>query len=173
VHAAANSFKLQLASRGYQVLFHADETNRCPGCGKSHWYVGRITAECAACGTAIPIAESAMAGFDPVGRRAVALHVVSRSGAKAPYEKRCEARKPAKGRTLVLHVDGSPRAFAIENISDGGVMGEVLSGIAEAKSLVVELEDGTLLPAELKWSDEANAGLAFVQAAPPRDQSLT
>jgi hypothetical protein len=165
MHAAATSFKLQLASKGYQVLFHADETNRCPGCGKSQWYVGRITAECAACGTAIPIAESAMAGFDPMGRRAVALHVVSGSGAAVSQEKRREARKSAYGRTLVLHIDGSPRAFLIENISDGGVMGEALSGVAEAKSLVVELEDGTLLPAELRWSNEANAGLAFVQPA--------
>jgi hypothetical protein len=100
-----------------------------------------------------------------MGRRAVALHVVSGSGAAVSQEKRREARKSAYGRTLVLHIDGSPRAFLIENISDGGVMGEALSGVAEAKSLVVELEDGTLLPAELRWSNEANAGLAFVQPA--------
>jgi hypothetical protein len=161
---AATSFKLQLAARGYQVLFHADETNRCPGCGQSQWYVGRITAECAACGTAIAIAECAMAGFDPTGRRAVALHMIDGCGTRIEArEKRRERRKSAHGRTLVLHIDGSPRAFALENISTGGIMGEALSGITAAKSLVVELEDGTLLPAELRWSNDANAGLAFVQ----------
>jgi hypothetical protein len=162
--AATTSYKLQLAARGYQILFHADETNRCPGCGKSNWYVGRITAECAVCATAVVIAESAMAGFDPTGRRAVALHVIDGfKPALAPTEKRREKRTRTRGRTLVLHVDGSPRAFAIDNISSGGVMGEALPEIARAKSLVVELEDGTRLPAELRWSDDAHAGLAFVE----------
>lgn len=159
------SFKLQLAARGYQILFHADETNRCPGCGGSNWYVGRVTAECAVCGTAVAIARSSMAGFDPNGRRAVALHVVEGLPPAAERsDKRRDARTAAKGRTLVLHIDGSPRAFAIENISAGGVMGEALPDIARAKSLLVELEDGTRLPAELKWSDEAHAGLAFLEA---------
>ncbi len=27
----------------------------CPGCGKSHWHVGRSTAECAYCATALPL----------------------------------------------------------------------------------------------------------------------
>jgi hypothetical protein len=31
------------------------ETNHCPGCGKSHWMIGRLTAECAFCGTALPL----------------------------------------------------------------------------------------------------------------------
>ena len=164
--AAATSYKLRLAARGFQILFDADETNRCPGCGHSQWYVGRVTAECAICGTALPLAEAATAGFDPVGRRAVALHVVEGLKPKdVATDKRRHEREPAKGRTLVLHVDGSPRAFAIENISAGGVMGEALPGMAAAKSLAIELEDGTLLPAELKWSNGANAGLAFIQAA--------
>lgn len=29
----------------------------CPGCGKSHWYVGRITAQCAFCAFVIPTAS--------------------------------------------------------------------------------------------------------------------
>lgn len=28
----------------------------CPGCGRSHWHVGRATAECAFCATAMPLA---------------------------------------------------------------------------------------------------------------------
>lgn len=163
--AATTSYKLQLAARGYQILFHADETNRCPGCGGANWYVGRITAECATCGTAVPIAQSAMAGFAPIGRKAVALHVVEDcKPSNDRSDKRRDKRTPAKGRTLVLHVDGSPRAFAIDNISAGGIMGEAFPDVAGAKSLVVELEDGTRLPAALKWSDGAHAGLAFVEA---------
>jgi hypothetical protein len=30
---------------------------RCPGCGLNHWHVGSITAECARCGTALPLGE--------------------------------------------------------------------------------------------------------------------
>ena len=44
-------------ARGYQLLYYADIENRCPGCGKSHWHVGRTVAECAHCGTALPLAE--------------------------------------------------------------------------------------------------------------------
>lgn len=30
--------------------------NLCPGCHGTHWHVGRTMAECATCGTALPIA---------------------------------------------------------------------------------------------------------------------
>lgn len=30
------------------------EVNRCPGCNRSNWYIGRMSAECAFCGTALP-----------------------------------------------------------------------------------------------------------------------
>ena len=43
-------------ARGYQPLYHEDVVNRCPGCGKSHWHVGRFSAECAYCETALPLA---------------------------------------------------------------------------------------------------------------------
>ena len=42
------------ARRGYSVLYRPGEINHCPGCGRSHWYVGRATAECAFCATAVP-----------------------------------------------------------------------------------------------------------------------
>ncbi|OQW45022.1 MAG: hypothetical protein A4S16_02490 [Proteobacteria bacterium SG_bin6] len=45
-----------LGRTGYRPSFRAEEINRCPGCGGNHWYVGRITAECAFCGSALPIA---------------------------------------------------------------------------------------------------------------------
>ena len=51
-------FSLDPARRGYHVAYREDEVNRCPGCGRSHWHVGRLTAECAFCGTALPLTEA-------------------------------------------------------------------------------------------------------------------
>jgi hypothetical protein len=162
-----HSFQLDLSARGYQVLFHRDETNHCPGCGKSQWLVGRVTAECALCGTALPLAEAELGGFNLHARRAVALHV-----ARAPVEvypgpeMRSSVRRPAEGRVLALHLDGSPHAFLIHNISSGGLMGDALPGLTEARSITVELEDGSHLPAELKWTDGKFVGVAFLTPAP-------
>ena len=44
-------------NRGYNAVYRRDETNHCPGCGRTHWYVGRVSAECGFCGTALPLAE--------------------------------------------------------------------------------------------------------------------
>jgi hypothetical protein len=45
------------AKRGYNAVYRARETNYCPGCGRTHWYVGRVSAECGFCSTALPLAE--------------------------------------------------------------------------------------------------------------------
>lgn len=47
-------------SRGYVQQYHPGEINRCPGCGGTHWLVGRITAECAEerCGTPLFLKDS-------------------------------------------------------------------------------------------------------------------
>jgi hypothetical protein len=45
------------ARRGYNAVYRQDETNHCPGCGRTHWYVGRVSAECGFCGTALPLAD--------------------------------------------------------------------------------------------------------------------
>lgn len=50
------------AARGYQPVYHAGEVNRCPGCGRSHWLIGRLLAECAFCATAMPLTEGAVTG---------------------------------------------------------------------------------------------------------------
>ena len=50
------------AARGYGVIYRDGEANFCPGCGRSHWYVGRLLAECAWCGTAVPLADSHLQG---------------------------------------------------------------------------------------------------------------
>ncbi len=166
VPASSKTYRLDLSSRGYQVLFWRDQVNRCPGCGHSQWHVGRITAECGICSTALPISGDTQAGFELTGHKAVALHVIQ-GGKKLVQgkgkEKRSEERVASDGRTISLHIDGSPHAFALHNTSWGGMMGEALSGIAEASSLMIELEDGTRIPAELKWCDGEFAGLAFVE----------
>jgi len=43
------------ATRGYAILYRASEVNHCPGCGRSNWLVGRSTAQCAFCDTALPL----------------------------------------------------------------------------------------------------------------------
>ena len=55
-------FPLDILSRGLRLNYRQDELNRCPGCGRSHWYVGRTTAQCAFCETAVPLAETDMLG---------------------------------------------------------------------------------------------------------------
>lgn len=48
--------------RGYHIMYREHETNYCPGCGHTHWYIGRILAECAFCATALPLESSSMVG---------------------------------------------------------------------------------------------------------------
>lgn len=43
-----------LERRGYHVAYRQGEVNHCPGCGRSSWLVGRQSAECGFCGTAVP-----------------------------------------------------------------------------------------------------------------------
>lgn len=43
--------------RGCTIFFRTGETNYCPGCGQRQWLVGRLSAECAFCATAIPLNE--------------------------------------------------------------------------------------------------------------------
>lgn len=49
-------------ARGYMPVYHAHEVNRCPGCGRSHWLIGRLLAECAFCATALPLSDGGMTG---------------------------------------------------------------------------------------------------------------
>lgn len=48
--------------RGYHAVYRPRQTNHCPGCGRSHWYVGRASAECGFCSTALPFAGAEFAG---------------------------------------------------------------------------------------------------------------
>jgi len=51
------------AGRGYGIMYRESEVNHCPGCGRSHWYIGRLLAECGFCGTAVPLSEGRMQGL--------------------------------------------------------------------------------------------------------------
>src|SRR5256885_830698 len=55
---AATNFAASLTQRGHHIVYRANADNHCPGCGRSHWYIGRISAECGFCGTAVPLAEA-------------------------------------------------------------------------------------------------------------------
>ena len=48
------------AARGYHVVYREHEVNHCPGCGRTQWLIGRVSAECAFCTTALPLAEASM-----------------------------------------------------------------------------------------------------------------
>ena len=45
-------------ARGYHAVYHDGEVNHCPGCGRTHWLIGRLSAECAFCSTALPLKEA-------------------------------------------------------------------------------------------------------------------
>ena len=45
-------------ARGYVLTYRPGQSNPCPGCGGVQWHVGRQTAECAYCATALPLADA-------------------------------------------------------------------------------------------------------------------
>src|SRR3954468_4538721 len=112
---ASASFAASLAKRGHHIVYRINESNHCPGCGRSHWYIGRVSAECGFCGTAIPLAEA---------RRDEAILPSPRPSTVSAADQRRHQRISAKGRKLQLLIDGSPMSFALHNMSEGGVMGD-------------------------------------------------
>ena len=48
------------AGSGYHAVYREHQVNNCPGCGRTHWLIGRMSAECAFCATALPLAEASM-----------------------------------------------------------------------------------------------------------------
>jgi hypothetical protein len=60
--ARGRSFPADPALRGFHAIYRLGEVNHCPGCGRTHWYVGRLSAECGFCGTALALAETGMTG---------------------------------------------------------------------------------------------------------------
>lgn len=54
-------FACNPAIRGYHAVYRRHEVNHCPGCGRTQWLVGRVSAECGFCATALPFASSGYA----------------------------------------------------------------------------------------------------------------
>ncbi len=158
-------FDLDLSARGHHVVYRANESNRCPGCGRAQWYIGRITAECGFCGTAVPLAEAKWSGGGQgdvvanVGPRdqdeVRARHVVEGDN------RRRHERVAAAGRTLQLLIDGSPHSFAVQNMSAAGMMGNDPVGLKPMSHVQVRFEGGILVPAQVRWTEGSLTGLAF------------
>jgi hypothetical protein len=149
---ATPSFAATLAQRGHHIVYRINADNHCPGCGRSHWYIGRISAECGFCGTAVPLAE---ARHDEVPSS------TARPSTTSSADQRRHQRMPAKDRKLQLLIDGSPTSFAIHNISEGGAMGDAPADLTPGANVHVRFEGGILVPAIVKWSEDGMVGLAF------------
>jgi len=152
---AASSFASTLANRGHHIVYRANAANHCPGCGRSQWFIGRVSAECGFCGTAVPLAEARGDYHGAASPRAPARHPASGN-------QRRFARMPAKGRDLQLLIDGSPTNFALHNISEGGAMGDSPLDLVPGANVSVRFEGGILVPAIVKWAEDGLVGLAFV-----------
>ena len=153
---AAPSFAAGLAKRGHHIVYRTNAANHCPGCGRSHWYIGRVSAECGFCGTAVPLAETSIVEASPRQAANTDRHVASSA------DQRRFSRTPTKGRKLKLLVDGSPTNFAIHNISEGVVMGDHVADLAPGAKVYVRFEGGVMVPAVVKWAEDGLVGLAFI-----------
>jgi len=150
---ASPSFAASLAQRGHHIVYRANESNHCPGCGRSHWYIGRVSAECGFCGAAIPLAEA---------RRDEAITPGPRPMKVPSTDQRRHPRMRAKGRKLQLLIDGSPTNFALQNISEGGAMGDSVAELVPGAKVHVRFEGGILVPAVVRWAENGLVGLAFI-----------
>jgi PilZ domain len=151
---ATASFAAGLAKRGHHIVYRTNESNHCPGCGRSHWHIGRVTAECGFCGTAVPLAETTIVeAATPTAR--------PKTASSSPDERRFP-RMAAKGRKLKLLVDGSPASFALHDISEGGAKGQGPGELVPGAKVHVRFEGGILVPAVVKWTENGLLGLAFI-----------
>ena len=60
-----SSYSWRPFERGYYAVYREHEVNHCPGCGRTHWIIGRLSAECAFCSTAMPLKEALTNGPAP------------------------------------------------------------------------------------------------------------
>jgi hypothetical protein len=163
---ASASFAAGLAKRGHHIVYRANSSNHCPGCGRSHWHIGRVTAECGFCGTAVPLAETATQE---------AVSATPRPSNASTADQRRFPRMSGKSRKLKLLVDGSPHSFALHNISEGGVMGDQVRNLVPGAKVHVRFDGGILVPATVRWAEDGLIGLAFIdpvildRSHPPRN----
>jgi hypothetical protein len=59
-HSTLSDMSHYPAGRGYHAVYREHDVNHCPGCGRTQWLIGRVSAECAFCATALPLAEASM-----------------------------------------------------------------------------------------------------------------
>ncbi len=155
-------FGLDLAQRGYQVLFRQNESNHCPGCGRAQWYVGRVTAECVFCHTALPLADAHWGESGGRERKYVPVGQGRAFSASVDWaERRRDERRPIEGRTVHLLINGSPQAFAIHNVSRGGLMVDAPAGLVAARTIEIVSPDGDVVPAAIRWTAGGLTGLQF------------
>jgi hypothetical protein len=62
IRADDRHFSHDPSSRGYHAVYREREKNFCPGCGRTHWWLGRFSAECVYCGTALPLTDALLSG---------------------------------------------------------------------------------------------------------------
>lgn len=157
LYERATSFPDSLALRGHHIVYRANSSNHCPGCGRSQWYVGRVSAECGFCGTAIALAEARLDQGPNVVTGAS-----SRQLRPSVEEHRRFPRMSGEGRSLELMIGDSPASFALKNISAGGMMGGTPVALTVGSEVLVRLEGGELVGATVKWTDKGLVGLAFI-----------
>ena len=164
-------FGLKLNARGLHVAYHGNETNRCPGCGRGHWYVGRVTAECAFCGTAVAIAASS-ASSPWTGRSRWSQTTLSNADEvgrliEDAADQRVHDRVNADGRVLELLIGEAGSAFPLRNISRGGVMGVAQFKLPPLTRVQLLLETGELVPGLTRWSEGPLVGISFESTCLP------
>lgn len=60
LEARGGSLVPPISQRGYHIVYRDHETNYCPGCGRTHWYIGRLSAECSFCATDLPLENASL-----------------------------------------------------------------------------------------------------------------
>ncbi len=152
---AQGGFSIDLNARGYQVHFRMNESNHCPGCGRAQWYVGRLTAECVFCGTALPLAEAHWSESKALEDRFTQVEQVDWS------DRRRYERKAGNGRVLDLLVEGARHSFEVHDISVGGMKGDAPVELAGVDKVEVVFEGGRTVPARVRWTEGELTGLSF------------
>ena len=152
---AAPSFAANLAQRGHHIVYRANVHNHCPGCGRSQWFIGRISAECGF------LRNSSAARRSEVRRTWRRIKQAPLAGCRG--HRRAEALSAHAGERpqASAAIDGSPVSFALHNISEGGAMGDGAPSLEPGTAVYVRFEGGILVPAMVKWTEDGMVGLAF------------
>lgn len=49
-------------SGAFDANYHLGKVNICPTCGQNNWWIGRTSAECGTCATALALLETGIRG---------------------------------------------------------------------------------------------------------------